>query len=148
MPTITKIKILLPSLFLLSIFLLGFPLIGILRDEADIDLLIANQEQALAISARTTAEALSVRADLYHQDKVPPPLETIPEPNPKIVQLTSPITLDGEIDDWESEIDRMVLFAEDQAQAFGTDKNTHPLLFQLSFRITGRIFVCVDSGRG
>ena len=107
MPFPLRLKLLLIPLLLLFIPLLGIPLLSLRFDNSMESELIANQEDALTHTAQTISAALNGRPDLFYQEK---PLPRQQESKSNMIQLSTPIILNGEIDDWLPEIDSAEIY--------------------------------------
>ncbi len=127
MPFSLRLKLLLIPLLLLSIPLLGLPLLSLRFDNGMESELIANQEDALTHAAQTISAALNGRSDLLYQEE---PLPKQQESKPNIIQLSAPIILNGEIDDWLPAIDSAEIYGKEHLLTSNIEYNPDSLSFR------------------
>ena len=125
-----RLKMLAVPVLILCVFLLGIPLLSLKQDDEQQNLVQANQEQALTISAQLIASALQDRSDLFFEeteDEIPDEDEPAP---PKIIELITPIRLNGDLRDWQPGIESSEIFGEDHLIASNPDYRPGSLSFR------------------
>ncbi|NNK56493.1 MAG: hypothetical protein HKP44_04195 [Desulfofustis sp.] len=115
---------------ILCIFLLGIPLLSLKQDDAQQNLVMANQEQALTMSAESIASALQERSDLFykHTEEGAPAGDDIAPP--KIIELITPIRLNGDLKDWQPRIESSEIYGEDHLLTSNPDYQPGTLSFR------------------
>jgi hypothetical protein len=100
------------------------------QDDEQQNLVLANQEQALTMTAQLIASALQERPDLFYQKKEqeePADNEITP---PEIIELVTPIRLNGDLKDWQPGIENAEMFGEDHLIASNPDYRPGSLSFR------------------
>ena len=88
------------KLALISLLLLFIPLLGLRLNSSLKNSLIASQKDALSLSAHAVSAALNNRSDLFQREKFHSLQQ---DRDVYLFQLSNPIQLNGEIDDWMPE---------------------------------------------
>ena len=88
------------KLALISLLLLIIPLLGLRLNSSLKSSLIASQEDALSLTAHAVSAALNNRSDLFQREKF---YSLQQDRDVYLFQLSNPIQLNGEIDDWMPE---------------------------------------------
>lgn len=125
-----RLKMLALPVLILCVSLLGIPLLSLKQDNAQQNLVLANQEQALTMTAQSIASALQERADLFvqkNEKEIPAENEIAP---PKIVELITPIRLNGDLRDWQPGIESSEIFGEDHLLVVNPDYRPGSLSFR------------------
>lgn len=126
----SRYKILLLPVAILCIALLGIPLLS-LRQDYDLENMIrTNQEEALVLSAQSVSSVLKDKAELFYPEveEAPPAQEELS--TPKIIQLTTPIRLNGDLRDWQPGAESSKIFAEDHLLVWNPDYRPESLSFR------------------
>ena len=114
MPYSLRLKLLIIPLLLLFIPLVAIPLFSLRFNNSMESELIKNQEDALIHTAQTISAALNGHSDLFYQEK---PIPRQQEPKPNTIRLPNPIILNGEMDDWQPEIDNADIYGKEHLLA-------------------------------
>jgi hypothetical protein len=125
-----RLKMLALPVLILCVSLLGIPLLSIKKDSKQQNLVLANQERALTMTAQSITAALQERPDLFYQKNGqgnPSENEITP---PKIIELTTPIRLNGDLGDWQPYIESSEIFGEDHLIASTPDYRPGSLSFR------------------
>ena len=140
-----RFKILLIPVAILSIALLGMPLLSLRQDNGLERLLRANQEEALVLTAQSISSALKDKSDLFYQEieESPPLQKDLPEP--EIIQLTTPIRLNGDLKDWQPQTVVSQKYGEDHLLVWNPDYQPSSLSFRhLAGAQTGYLYAYFD----
>ena len=125
-----RLKMLALPVLILCVSLLGIPLLSLKQDNEQQKLVLANQEQALSMTAQSIASALQERSDLFFQkneEEIPAEDKITP---PKIIELITPIRLNGDLKDWQPGIESSEIFGEDHLLASNPDYRPGSLSFR------------------
>jgi hypothetical protein len=125
-----RLKMLAVPVLILCVFLLGIPLLSLKQDDEQQNLVQANQEQALTISAQLIASALQDRSDLFFEETEDEILDEDEPAPPKIIELITPIRLNGDLRDWQPGIESSEIFGEDHLIASNQDYRPGSLSFR------------------
>lgn len=125
-----RLKMLAVPVLILCVFLLGIPLLSLKQDDEQQNLVQANQEQALTISAQLIASALQDRSDLFFEETEDEILDEDEPAPPKIIELITPIRLNGDLRDWQPGIENSEIFGEDHLIASNPDYRPGSLSFR------------------
>lgn len=125
-----RLKMLAVPVLILCVFLLGIPLLSLKQDDEQQNLVQANQEQALTISAQLIASALQDRSDLFFEETEDEILDEDEPAPPKIIELITPIRLNGDLRDWQPGIESSEIFGEDHLIASNPDYRPGSLSFR------------------
>ena len=125
-----RYKMLLLPVAILCIALLGIPLLSLRQDYDLENTLRANQEEALVLSAQSVSSALKNKAELFYPEveEAPPAQKEIS--TPKIIQLATPIRLNGDLRDWQPGAESSKIFAEDHLLVWNPDYRPESLSFR------------------
>ncbi len=136
MPILIRFKALLFPILLLFIPLLCFPLKGLLSSSGLEYSLVEMQKSILNNTAEEVSKTLSSQPDLFQQKTAKPqPTKPEAEADPYIRQLSVPIQLDGDTDDWQPELSNAKIYGKEYLLL--SEKPNHSL-DNLSFRhLTG-----------
>ena len=125
-----RLKMLAVPVLILCVFLLGIPLLSLKQDDEQQNLVQANQEQALTISAQLIASALQDRSDLFFEETEDEILDEDEPASPEIIELITPIRLNGDLRDWQPGIESSEIFGEDHLIASNSDYRPGSLSFR------------------
>ena len=125
-----RLKMLAVPVLILCVFLLGIPLLSLKQNEEHQNLVLANQEQALTMTAQSIASALQERSDLFFEETEEEILEEDEIIPPKIIELITPIRLNGDLKDWQPGIESSEIFGEDHLLASNPDYRPGSLSFR------------------
>jgi len=114
------------KLALISLLLLFIPLLGLRLNSSLKSSLLASQEDALSLTAQAVSAALNNRADLFQQEKFHSLQQ---DRDVYLFQLSNPIQLNGEIDDWMPEFDVADIFGADHLLSEKTNYDPGSLSF-------------------
>lgn len=114
------------KLALISLLLLFIPLLGLRLNSSLKSSLIASQEDALSLTAQAVSAALNNRADLFQREKFHSLQQ---DRDVYLFQLSNPIQLNGEIDDWMPEFGVADIFAAEHLLTPATDYDPDSLSF-------------------
>lgn len=112
MPIALRFKLLSIPLVILSVALLSIPLLGLRHNSDFEEILRANQKEALLLTAQSVSAVFKDRSDLFQQNNVEKTKVQTDVTETKIIELTTPIRLNGELDDWQPAIKNSEIFAE------------------------------------
>ena len=115
---------------ILCVFLLGIPLLSLKQDDEQQQLVQANQEQALTMTAQAISSALQERSDLFFEESEEEILEEDEISPPKIIELITPIRLNGDLKDWQPGIESSEIYGEDHLIASNPDYRPGSLSFR------------------
>ena len=115
---------------ILCVFLLGIPLLSLKQDDAQQQLVLANQEKTLTMTAQSIASALQERSDLFFEETEEEVLEEDEISPPKIIELITPIRLNGDLKDWQPGIESSEIYGEDHLLVSNPDYRPGSLSFR------------------
>ena len=130
MPTALRLKLLSIPLAILCISLLGIPLLGLRHNDDFESTLRANQKETLILTSQSVSAAFKDRSDLFHKDIEEKTKVETAIPEPEVIKLTTPIRLNGELDDWQPLLARSELFAENHLLTPNPDYKPENLSFR------------------
>ena len=125
-----RLRMLAVPVLILCVFLLGIPLLSLKQDDAQQQLVLANQEQTLTMTAQSIASALQERSDLFFEETEEEVLEEDEISPPKIIELITPIRLNGDLKDWQPGIESSEIYGEDHLLVSNPDYRPGSLSFR------------------
>lgn len=115
------------KLALVSLLLLLIPLLGLRLNSSLKSSLISSQEDALNLTALAVSAALDNRADLFVEER----FHSLDQGRDLyLFQLSNPIQLNGDIDDWPPEFQQAEVFGKEHVIAGKTDHNSLTVQFR------------------
>ena len=114
------------KLALISLLLLFIPLLGLRLNSSLKSSLLASQEDALSLTAQAVSAALNNRADLFEREKFHSLQQ---DRDVYLFQLSNPIQLNGETDDWRPELEVADSFGADNLLSDKNDYDPESLSF-------------------
>lgn len=115
------------KLALISLLLLFIPLLGLRLNSSLKSSLLASQEDALSLTAQAVSAALNNRADLFLKEKFHALQQ---DRDVYLFQLSNPIQLNGEIDDWMPEFGVADMFGAEHLLSSTIDYDPDSLSFK------------------
>ena len=125
-----RLKMLALPVLILCVSLLGIPLLSLKQDNKQQNLVLANQEQALTMTAQLIVSAMQERSDLVvqkNEKETSADNEIVP---PKIIELITPIRLNGDLKDWQPGLESSEMFGEDHLLVSKQDYQPGSLSFR------------------
>ena len=125
-----RLKMLAIPVLILCITLLGIPLLSLRQDTGEQSVVLANQQQALSLTAQSISSALQDAPDLFYQKSEDAAFPSNHVEPAQIIKLVTPIRLNGDLTDWQPGIERSEIYGEDHLLASTQDYRPGSLSFR------------------